>query len=149
MALNPVTKEELEQGQAELRKGIPEAPAPVNLNTVAQLGSYIPLEYRGREYKIEPPSWDKGLELQVLYTDIQNIEHLNAGRGTAGIMAGIFRSAIKIMGNEMIPAKMHPTVHRVFRHILPNPLRKASEGEIGFLLGFFWRHRTTSTVKEL
>ncbi len=151
MAVEPISPEELRQGQAEQLRQLPSVPAPVNLQNAVELGHYISFEFRGKKYSIPPVSFEVGAQLQMVMNDLRNISDLNVGANNIYIMRKILRRATNIFYDQIVPHGWKPWQARFVKWlgIYPNPFKRASEGEVGALLGFFSRHRMTSTVHEL
>lgn len=147
--IEAISKETLEQGQAELRKQIPAAPAPVNLQAASELAQVVPLVYRGQRYVITPLSYTDGVKLQMIMKEIDDLKYLSATLAAGLLIMDVLRRSTVIMAKYMVPVGIKPKAWRVLRgmRLARNPLRSASEGEIGVLLGFFLLHRQTSSVK--
>lgn len=127
------------QGYAELRGVAGPGPAEANLRNVIHLADAEVLRFGNHVLRVPPTSGLEGLRLAELVDGYQSA-------ATAGPRA--FRRAhaalITYLWRLALP---RGPLGWLWRAILPNPFRRATNEEVGQLLAFFGQPRTISRVQ--
>ena len=143
--IQPHTEERLAQVQAaleeELRANQPEIR---NLSATGALFGSDTLEYRGRRYEVPPVPFALGVALLELQERAGRLQGDVAGIDPAAELGAILNRAVAIFPQLVRPVGWR----RLLWPLLPNPFRKASEYEVGELLGFFSGCRMRSRVRH-
>ncbi len=109
----------------------PEPPASVNAEAATNVDGPVTFAFRGKQYVLPRVPFEEGVTLHELQFRIARPESTEDYRGAC-------REAVAIMGRL---ARRRGWRGRL-RWLLPNPFRRASEGEISEVLDFFWLCRT-------
>ena len=128
-------------------EGAPAAAPPANGRpALLMLGAdTFQVPYRGRLYELGHVSFEDGIRLIEART---GIDGLKDGEETAERVAAYLRGMRYVVGlapRYMVPVKR---VRRLFwrLRLRRNPFRKATDAEVGHLLGFFLASRMRSRV---
>ena len=143
--LLPHSEERLAQVQAALaREARANEPEVRNLGPVQDLSRPLPLEFRGHTYLVPPVPFVFGVRLVGLQERVRRLQERPDSPEALGELRAILEDAV-----EIFPRLARPTGwRRLFRRVLPNPFRQASEFEIGELIGFFSGCRMRSRVRH-
>jgi len=156
---NRVPRDELERmaRQAYAREFPADAApsvAPKNVRvTRLLLGDTLKVEYRGVTYELGHVSVLDGLVLQEARIAIERADRAQTDldRLTPDVMRDYYAALRRV--TELAPRYLIPTgrVRRMVWRLglVPNPFRRATESEVGQLLGFFLACPTRSRVRYL
>jgi hypothetical protein len=143
--IRPHTEDRLAQVQAAMaEQATAREPANRNLGPVLDLSRPLPLEFRGQTYLVPPVPYAVGVALVGLQERVRRLQGQPESEETLTELRDILHDAV-----ALFPSLVRPTGwRRLFRRVLPNPFRKASEFEIGELIGFFSGCRMRSGVRH-
>ncbi|HEX2091819.1 MAG TPA: hypothetical protein VHG28_05420 [Longimicrobiaceae bacterium] len=143
--LLPHNEERLAQVQAALaEQARASEPEVRNLGPVLDLSRPLPLEFRGYTYLVPPVPFVFGVRLVGLQERVRRLQDRPDSPESLDELQAILEEAV-----ELFPRLARPTGwRRLFRRVLPNPFRSASEFEIGELIGFFSGCRMRSRVRH-
>ena len=114
----------------------PEPQEVLNTDAVISLDGARVLNYRGRSYTVPPVPYTAGLQLQKIVRGFEQISKDETAPDTAALI--LMDDAVRLFAT---------LVHRPwYARLLPNPFRRASDGEVGQLLAFFWQCRMSTGV---
>jgi len=144
--LEPISFEGPEQDvQGAAAQAAPSV-VPANIEIVQNLNGTVRFTYRGREYLIPHLAWEHGAALQAVYLRFKDMNGLPASVTMLDAYLTLTRDATRLMARCItrrgVPFWLYQLYARFF-----NPFRKATDREIGALLGFMLRLRMTSTVR--
>lgn len=143
--LLPHSEERLAQVQAALAsRGRASEPEVRNLGAVQDLSRPLPLEFRGRTYLVPPVPFVFGVRLVGLQERVRRLQDRPDSPESLDELRAILEEAVEIFPRLAYPAGWR----RLFWRIAPNPFRRASEFEIGELIGFFSGCRMMSRVRH-
>ncbi len=128
-------------------EGAPAAAPPANGRpALLMLGAdTFQVPYRGRLYELGHVSFEDGIRLVEAQTAIASIEDDDATPEKIAVYLRAMRFVVRLAPRYMVPVKR---VRRFFwrLRLRRNPFRKATDAEVGHLLGFFLASRMRSRV---
>lgn len=120
-----------------------------NFGPLLELRDDVLLEFRGRVYRSPPTPYPESIRLYEFSTRLHVLGRIGAGKITRAHLEEVGR--IQAAAVDLFWHLCRPIDRRRFlpNTLLPNPFRAASPKEVDDLLGFFWQHRTRSSVRAL
>lgn len=145
-----VQREEVERASREAYRarysgGPVEAPAPLNVvPTLVVIGeTSIEIPFRGRMYEFRPIGFADGLRLLEARRLLENVEAEPTPENVAGARAALHMVAG--MARKYLRPRGRLRRLRWRLRLSRNPYRRATEAEVGQLLGFFLAFRMSSS----
>lgn len=143
--IRPHTEERLAQVQAALAAEVrANEPEVKNLGPLQDLSRPLPLEFRGRTYLVPPVPFVFGVALVGLQERVRRLQDQPESPEMLAELESIMHEAVALFPSLALPTGWR----RLFRRLLPNPFRNASEFEVGELIGFFSGCRMRSGVRH-
>lgn len=157
--LKPLSVEQIEKSQAQLRLVVASATEPpevANREAVERASASGTFEYRGRNYYVPPISYLEGARLQQfgntigkLAARLETVEELaGAPEGSSAELEQLlhaFENALESIRRLCKPSGLWQRL--LWSRSTKNPFADATVTEVGQLLGFFYQRRTTSSVR--
>ena len=130
-------------------EGTPEAgraaAEPVNEQAVLALLEYRALEFAGRAYRVPPIDYIDGVRLQRLVRLRLTLDGKTPDESTIAQYETLVRDIVRVCGPLLLPMGWRRWVWRLMGK--PNPLKRATEAELGAVLDFLFRCRMTGRVR--
>lgn len=152
MRLNMKSREQVARAWADVPRPAPPAVRPLNARVVTQVGADELLHFAGRYYLVPPVPVDAGGVLLDHLMHLQQLEGASTREQVLEIRE-VLEDAVRLMGTLIRPHRYRARL-RVVRwgallahRLRGNPFRRASVEEVGWLLGFFCKRRTTLRVR--
>lgn len=143
--IRPIDPAKLEATQKKLRDAFFErVPEPVNRHFALSLQGVSILRFRNRVFHVPPISYPAGLRMQEIF---RRLEKIGKAEEDADVLKELLRALEDAAALCWSLCKPVSLVDRLFWRLLSNPLRDASQQEMGEILGFFSACRTRSTVR--
>lgn len=143
--LLPHSPERLAEVQAALAaEARGKEPEIRNLGPVQDLSRELPLEFGGRRYRVAPVPFASGVQLLELQARVRALQDRAGSPDSLTELRAILEEAVALFPRLARPAGWRGWVWRC----MPNPFRKASEFEVGALIGFFSGCRMKSSVRH-
>ena len=124
----------LDDGQPRPR--VPEANAALLLRLVEQRV----LEFGGYVFRVPPVPFELGMRLHLAK---EAFDDASQADDTAGVLAA-YRDGVQLMKQCVRPRRLY---QRIVWALLPNPFRRASNGEFLHLMTFFLASRMISNIR--
>lgn len=155
MLVTKIPRSKLEEmARAEYARQFPSRPAqtaprPRNVRPTLYLleQERVEVPFRGRMYELRPVSFADGIRLLEAEADISEcVAREVTGRDAARQYAAAARLIIRMAPRYLLP---RGRVRRLFwrLRLRRNPFRKATDAEVGEILGFLFGCRTMSSVR--
>jgi hypothetical protein len=153
MALKPISPEEIERRQDELKaRFMPGANAStevINQDVLARLAQMGEFEYpqgSGKWYSVPRVPFYEGMRINDIFQRISRAKD-SPQLALVGVFDVYLREVLDIAWNKLVVPKRRRTRILKRLRLIPNPFRKASEAEIAELIAFFLVRRMASNVK--
>ena len=129
-------------------KGRPSSPSPANIGpTLALIGDEKRvLPYRGRGYELGYVSFEDGLRLAEASAAIKALGEEDPTPAASEAYLDAMRLVVRMAPRYLLPVE---PVRRLFwrLRLMRNPFRRATDAEVGHLLGFFLASQMRSRVR--
>lgn len=119
-----------------------------NAGTVQAIAEYRALAFRGRTYRVDPVSYLDGIEAQRLALALDQLTSQPVTDETLATYEALSRRIAEFAGRLLVPTTPGASrwIYKLTR-FKRNPLRDATEHEIGAVLGFLLTCRTSTRVR--
>ncbi len=128
--------------------GAPKGEPPANAGAALLLmeADTFRVPYRGRVYELGHVSFEDGLRLIVARTAIEALDNEEPTEANQAAYLAAMRLVVAMAPRYLLPVRR---VRRLFwrLHLRRNPFRKATDAEVGHILGFFLTSRMRSRVR--
>lgn len=106
----------------------------------------IEIPFRGRMYELQPVSFTDGVRLLEAKNAIDVVAHGEPSRADILAYRAALRRIVRMTRKYLLPrGRLRQVAWRM--RLGRNPFRKATEAELGEILGFFYGCRTSSAVR--
>lgn len=149
MPISAIPQETIEASQEELKeKFLPKAPPRVvNTEAMQELAATVRYWHRERPYLIQPVPFRLGAELQKLKLAMITLSGLiEDSESASDELADLSQQAVDLIWKHSVPEQPLKALKKKC-HLLRNPLRDATDGEVLDLVNFFLRRRMLSSVR--
>jgi hypothetical protein len=147
--IEAISKDALDATQEELKEQLlPKShPRIMNTEAIQELAATVRYWHRERPYLILPVSFRLGAELQKLRLAITELSGLiEDSESASDDLADLSQKAIVLIWKHSVPEHPMLAIKKKF-HLLRNPLRDATDGEVLDLVNFFLRRRMLSSFR--